>query len=155
MISFNGEYECRLDDKGRVKIPSGLLKQLPSEAKENFFVNRGFEHCLILYPKSEWQNIIAEINKLNSFNEKTRKFRRYFYRGATELTLDSSDRILLPKQLFEWANIDKDITLFAHTNMVEIWDSNTYKTLLDDDPINYSELGEQVMGNINKNAEGN
>src|SRR5438105_2096401 len=121
MTHFIGEYECKLDSKGRFILPASLKKQVPQEAAEQFVVNRGFEKCLILYPRNEWELITGEINKLNHYVKQNRDFIRYFYRGATELTLDSSARLLLPKRLLEYGGIDKDIILFAHTNKIEIW----------------------------------
>ena len=155
MINFSGEHLCRLDDKGRLKIPSAMLKQLPEEDKGSFYINRGFERCLILYPKSGWLNIVAEINKLNSFQEKTRKFKRHFYRGSTELIIDSSDRILLPKQLLVWANLEKDITILGLSNYIEIWDTKAINEFFDEDSSEYSDLGEQVMGKANNDTKGN
>ena len=99
MTNLIGEYECRLDEKGRIILPSGLKKQVPREAQDKFVINRGFESCLVLYHMNEWQVISEEINRLNLYNRKNRNFARYFYRGATELSLDGSNRLLFPKSL--------------------------------------------------------
>jgi len=146
MPGLLGEYECRLDSKGRIKLPTALLKQLPAEADGKFVINRGFEPHLVIYPKNEWEKITADIDKLNNYNRSTREFRRFFYRGASELVIDSAERLLLPKSLLEWAKIDKDVVLFAHTNMIEIWDSETYKNLLSNEPEDFAQLAENVMG---------
>lgn len=149
MANFLGEYDCKLDAKGRFILPSGLKKQVPTEANGQFVVNRGFEKCLVLYPQNEWDKITAEINKLNQFVKKNRDFLRYFFRGATEVALDGSDRLLLPKRLKEYANINKEIVLFAHTNKIEIWAQGEYDNLLSDEPEDFADLAEQVMGNAN------
>jgi MraZ protein len=109
MTQFLGEFECKLDAKGRLSMPSGLRKQLAPESNEKFVVNRGFENCLALYPFNEWQKISAEVNQLNMYVKKNREFARYFYRGATELELDAAGRLLLPKRLCEYAAVDKEI----------------------------------------------
>jgi MraZ protein len=147
MTQLLGEYDCKLDSKGRVLFPSGLRKQLHPEVQDRFVVNRGFEECLSLYPYDEWQNITREIDKLNLYVEKNRKFVRYFYRGATELQLDSNSRLLLPKKLLEWADIEKTVVLFAYANRVEIWDKDKYENLLTDEPEDFADLAEEVMGN--------
>lgn len=152
MLNFLGEYDCRLDDKCRVKMPSSLIKQLPQDDQEKYVLNRGFEQHLILYPKSEWIKITEEINKLNAYEKKVREFKRFFYRGATELSIDSSGRLLLPKSLLEWAKIDKDVILFAHTNLIEIWNKDLYDNLLSNEPQDFAELAEIVMGSKSKNA---
>src|SRR5580658_8540227 len=108
MAGFLGEYLCSLDNKGRVKLPAGLKGQLAPENNGRFVINRGFEQCLTMFPWEEWQKISARVSKLNTFEKKKREFVRYFYRGATEITLDTTDRLLLPKHLMEYAGITKD-----------------------------------------------
>jgi len=152
MLNFLGEYDCRLDEKGRIKMPAALIKQLPQDAQDKYVLNRGFEQHLILYPKSEWLIITEEINKLNAYERKVREFKRFFYRGATELSIDSSSRLLLPKSLLEWAKIDKDVILFAHTNIIEIWNKDLYDNLLSNEPQDFAELAEIVMGSKSKNG---
>lgn len=149
MISLLGEHYCKLDSKGRVILPAALKKQIPTKDEGIFVINRGFEKCLVLYTKSEWSKKTKEINKLNAYVAKNRKFIRYFYRGATELKLDASNRLLIPKMLKGYAFIEKEIVLFAHSNKIEIWDVASYESLIDDEPKDFEDLAENVMGNIN------
>ena len=102
--------------------------------------------------RDRWLIITEEINKLNAYERKVREFKRFFYRGATEISIDSSSRLLLPKSLLEWAKIDKDAILFAHTNIIEIWNKNIYDNLLSNEPQDFAELAEIVMGSKNKNG---
>ena len=154
MTQFLGEYECKLDVKGRMMLPVGLRKQVQPDAMEKFVVNRGFESCLALYPLNEWQAISAEINQLNEFVKKNREFARYFYRGASELELDSTGRILLPKRLLDYAGIDKDVILSAWSNKIEIWAPEKFEALLKDEPDDFASLAEEVMGKVNKGNNG-
>jgi MraZ protein len=150
MTNLIGEYECKIDAKGRFMLPAGLKKQLPPEVQDKFVVNRGFENCLVLYPQNVWKVISDEVNQLNLYNKKNREFVRYFYRGATELMLDSVSRILLPKQLTEYAGIDKEIVLFAFSNRVEIWSKDAYARLHQNEPEDFSSLAEEVMAKKDK-----
>jgi MraZ protein len=150
MTNLIGEYECKIDAKGRFMLPAGLKKQLPPEVQEKFVVNRGFENCLVLYPQNVWKVISDEVNQLNLYNKKNRDFVRYFYRGATELMLDSVSRLLLPKQLTEYAGIDKEIVLFAFSNRVEIWSKAAYTRLQTNEPEDFSSLAEEVMAKKDK-----
>ena len=153
MTNFLGEFDCKLDGKNRFILPAGLKKQIPTEAKGQFVINRGIENCLVLYPRNEWDKITAEINNLNPYKKENRRFMRYFFRGATELALDGSDRLLLPKRLQDYANIEKEIVLFAHTNKVEIWAKEEYEELMNEEPEDFAELAEKVMGNANDQNE--
>ncbi|MCB0371012.1 MAG: division/cell wall cluster transcriptional repressor MraZ [Flavobacteriales bacterium] len=153
MANFIGEFECKIDAKGRVMIPSGLRKQLDPAAQERFVLNRGFEKCLVLYPKNEWEEISAEVNKLNQYVKKNREFVRYFYRGASELGLDTTGRILFPKRMLDYAAVEKDVVLFAYSNRIEVWDKVTYDGLLTDEPDDFAALAEEVMGNAGNKGE--
>ncbi|MFO1371680.1 MAG: division/cell wall cluster transcriptional repressor MraZ [Candidatus Competibacteraceae bacterium] len=148
MTSFLGEFECKLDSKARIALPAALRKQLPPEAQQRFVVNRGFEKHLVLYPTTEWQRITAEINRLNLFVKKNRDFVRYFYRGATELDVDNSGRLLLPRRLLSYAGIQSDAILLAYANRIECWDMELYENLLSDEPADFARLAEEIMGGV-------
>src|ERR1700749_2758582 len=109
MSHFLGEFDCKLDAKGRMMIPSNLKKQLPEAEKDGLVINRGFEKNLVIYTRKEWDKIVEDLSKLNSYEKKTREFIRYFTRGASELMLDSANRVLLPKSLLEYAGIGNDV----------------------------------------------
>ncbi|HFC00548.1 MAG TPA: division/cell wall cluster transcriptional repressor MraZ [Phaeodactylibacter sp.] len=150
MPQLLGEYDCKIDSKGRVRVPSPLLKQLGEMESYAFVVNRGIEDCLTLYPKSVWDEVSKEVNDLNTYVKKNRAFVRYFFRGATALNTDGSDRILLPKKLLEYAGIEKELVLFAHTNKIEIWAKDKYDNVLEEEPEDFSDLAEEVMGKVKK-----
>lgn len=99
MHQLYGEYECSVDDKGRIKLPSALLRNVGGNPPYKFFVNRGFEKCLMLYPEKVWDRIVDKVNNLNSFVTEERNFIRYFFRGLRDVATDSAERILLPKPL--------------------------------------------------------
>ncbi|MEL6356009.1 MAG: division/cell wall cluster transcriptional repressor MraZ [Bacteroidota bacterium] len=141
-----GEFEVTLDGKGRFRIPSGLLKNLGDREDVEFVVNRGFEKCLTLYPKALWQEIRSEVDKLNLYNKQNRAFARYFYRGATEVKPDSADRVLLPKRLQEYAGMQKEIILSAMSGRIEIWAKAEYDRMLEEEPSDFSDLAEHVLG---------
>ncbi len=153
MIGFIGEYESTVDAKGRFLLPSGFKKQLPEADNALFVLNRGFEKCLTLYPIQSWEPLYKDISLLNDFDPKVRDFRRYFLNGATQIELDSAGRLLLPKNLMEYASLGKDIVLVSAVNKIEIWDKNKYQQFFDAmTPEAYSKLANEVM---NKKEDSN
>lgn len=152
MTQLIGEYQCKLDAKGRISLPSGLKRQVPTEADEKFVVNRGFEKCLIIYPKNEWTIVTEKINKLNQYKKEVRQFIRHFFRGATELEMDGASRLNIPNGLISYASLDKEVVLFAHTNKIEVWDKTAYDQMLDGDMDDFGSLAESVMGEMDSNA---
>lgn len=145
MIRFLGEYEATLDAKGRFLLPTGIKRQIPEEETGSFFINRGFESCLNLYPMKNWEPIFDEIGKKSDFDPKVREFRRFFLNGAI-LELDSAGRLLLPKNLMEYAGLQKDILLVSANDKIEIWDKSKYHQLFETfSPEAFSKLAEEVM----------
>ena len=148
MYTFTGEYEVKVDAKGRVRLPSALLKQI-GEGALNFVVNRGFEKHLMMYPSDVWEKKTTEINQLNIYNTKQRRAMRYFYRGATKISTDSAERILLPKSLVEYAGIEKEAVLFAYHEQIEIWSKGAYEEMLNSEPDNFAAIADDIFGNDN------
>jgi MraZ protein len=148
MNGFHGEYEARVDAKGRFLLPGGSKKQLP-EGESRFIVSRGFEKCLTLYTMKSWETIIAKSNRLNDFDPKVRQFSHQFLGVATEVALDTAGRLLLPSSLKEYASLQKDIVLADAIDRFEIWDAVKYKQLFEDfSPEDFSNLAKDVMGGL-------
>ncbi|MBC7616280.1 MAG: division/cell wall cluster transcriptional repressor MraZ [Pedobacter sp.] len=153
MIQLLGEFDCKLDAKGRLMVPSSLKKQLPNVEKEGLVINRGFEKHLVIYPKKVWEGIVAELSKLNPYEKKTREFIRFFTRGATELNVDQTGRVLLPKSLLEFAGINGEVVLACQFDKIEVWSKTAYDNLLDNEPENFANLAEEVMGGKEKGGK--
>ena len=146
VLSLLGEYEVSLDSKGRFRLPTGLLAQLSHPAGLEFVVNRGFEKCLTLFPKVVWDEVKKPVDALNLFDKKNRAFARYFYRGATELTPDSADRILIPKRLLEYAGAEKKLVLYCLRDRIEIWAEAEYERNFEEEEFDFSDLAQDVLG---------
>ncbi len=144
MTNFFGEYECKLDDKGRLKLPAAILNQLGENQSRDFVANRGFERCLYLFPKSVWTMKLSEVQGLNEYLPEVRQFKRYFYRGATEFVPDKADRILLPKILLEFAGIEKTLILTAVGEYLEMWNADAYRDIISREPEDISALAQKI-----------
>jgi MraZ protein len=149
MTGFLGEYESTLDAKGRFLFPAGFRRQLPEPeppAVQQFVINRGFEKCLTLYPIQAWQPIFEKISRLNDFDPKARAFRRYFLNGAISVEPDTAGRLLIPRNLLEYAGLTKELVLASAVDKIEIWDKDQYRQFFESySPESFSELASQVM----------
>ena len=153
MINLIGTYECKVDAKGRLMILSAFKKQLSPILQEGFVVKRAvFQPCLELYPMQEWNKVMLKINSLNRFIKKNNDFIRRFTAGVKEVELDSSGRLLIPKDLCHFAGIKKQIVLSSAINIIEIWDKDSYEKSIDDTAMDFASLTEEVMGNSDDNG---
>lgn len=153
LINLIGTYECKVDAKGRLMILSAFKKQLSPILQEGFVVKRAvFQPCLELYPMQEWNKVMLKINSLNRFIKKNNDFIRRFTAGVKEVELDSSGRLLIPKDLCHFAGIKKQIVLSSAINIIEIWDKDSYEKSIDDTAMDFASLTEEVMGNSDDNG---
>ena len=152
MAHLTGDFESTIDPKGRFLLPAGIKKQFQEGDQLVFWLNRGMEKCINLFPVSHWEPIFAKLSQLDEFEPKDRHFKRYYLSGLTKLEPDSSGKILIPKNLLEHAGIEKDIILVGNINKFEIWDTENYKrSLTAFTPEEYSTMGREVMsGKIDK-----
>jgi MraZ protein len=142
-----GTYQCKADPKGRVKIPTVLSKQLAGARQEAFVVKRAvFQPCLELYSLKEWNALMAKVNNLNRFKKKNNDFIRRFTAGVKIVELDATDRLLIPRDLAQFAGIEKTVVLSAAVNIVEIWDKVRYEKAIDEAAVDFAALAEEVMG---------
>jgi len=143
---LTGEYECKLDAKGRLRLPSSLIRQIGHNGVLEFAINRGFEKHLMMYPKDVWEGKTKKINQLNIYNTKERQALRYFYRGASMIFMDSADRILIPSALIEYSGLKKDVILFSYHEQIELWDKKKYLDMLNDEPDSFADIADDIFG---------
>lgn len=147
MNSLIGTYECKVDAKGRLMLPVAIKKQLLPALQNGFVLKRAvFQPCLELYPMVEWEALMRKMNKLNRFKKKNNDFIRRFTAGVKMVEVDSTGRLLIPKDLMAFSGISKEIVVSSAINIVEIWDKGKYEQAIDDAADDFADLAEEVMG---------
>ncbi|MDZ4715922.1 MAG: division/cell wall cluster transcriptional repressor MraZ [Cytophagales bacterium] len=145
MTFFTSEFECKLDAKGRLVLPSRIKAQLPGDGGQELVMRKGFEPCLILYPMVEFKKVFSKISGLNEFNEEYRKLQRNFLSGVVTVELDSNGRFLIPKNMLAYAQLDKDVVLVGTGNKVEVWKPSIYEKHQISDPGELSKLAGKYL----------
>lgn len=147
MNSFIGTYECKIDDKGRLKVPSSLIKQMENFDDKAFIVKRSvFQPCLEVYPMNAWDKVMGKINKLNRFIKKNADFIRMFTAGVKIVELDNAGRLQISKDLTVFANLQKDIVITSAGELFEVWDKDGYEKVISISEDDFANLAEDVMG---------
>ncbi len=139
MTFFTSEYECKLDAKGRLVLPARIKNGLPETSGNELVVGLGFEKCLIVYPILEFKKLYAKVAGLSEFNPDYRKLQRNFFRGNTVVELDNSGRFLIPKQMLNYAQLEKQVVVVGMGNKVELWNPELYKEQLYDNQNEFSD----------------
>lgn len=150
MNNFIGTYECKIDDKGRLKVPASLVKQMENFADQPFVVKRSvFQSCLEVYPMSGWEKLMHKINGLNRFIKKNADFIRMFTAGVKTVEVDNAGRLQISKDLVQFAGLKKDVVVTSAGVLFEIWDKEVYEQVISTDDVDFAALAEEVMGSIN------
>ncbi len=122
MANFLGKHIHSLDSKGRVSIPSKFRRA----TGEVFIVTRGLDGCLFLYPRDEWEGVIAKFRSLEWTDDDPRFFSREFTAFASEVIVDSHGRIVIPQELREIAGLEGEALFIGAIDRIEIWHPTSY-----------------------------
>lgn len=123
---FRGVNTLNLDSKGRLAIPTRYREMLARHCNGQMVVTVDRDHCLLLYPLPDWEEIERKLTKLPSFNKQARRLQRLLVGHATECELDGSGRILLPPPLREFATLNKSVVMIGQGNKFEIWNEEAW-----------------------------
>jgi len=143
--SFKGSFNYTIDNKGRINIPAKMRKNLSPESNNAFVITRGFEPCIFVYPNDEWMKRESEIGKLQQTDPQHRFFTRMLLQYATDAELDGQYRIVLPKELIQYAKIENEVFILGAFDRIEVWNPEEYKKYLDGQQEDYLTVASKVF----------
>ncbi|NBC23087.1 MAG: division/cell wall cluster transcriptional repressor MraZ [Gammaproteobacteria bacterium] len=123
---FRGATKVTLDAKGRMAIPTRYRERLAARCDGHVVATVDRDFCLLIYPLPDWEEIERKLVRLPAFDRKARRLQRLMVGYATELELDGHGRILLPRELREFAGLDKHTLLIGQGNKFELWDEERW-----------------------------
>lgn len=115
---FRSSSYHTIDEKGRVIIPARFRDALKDE-KENGVMITNMSGCIYAYTISQWEELEKRI--LSAKSARMIRFRRFFLGNSCMCLCDKQDRILIPQNLREYAQLEKDIVLSGNLDRFEIW----------------------------------
>jgi MraZ protein len=147
-MAFRGQFDCTMDDKGRIKMPSALRKQFPAEDEGRFMIVKDLEDCLAIYPMKAWEEQEARLSKLNKFNLKHQQFISAVTVGLTEMEMDSADRFLVVKSLVKYLGTNKNMVLKGKNDCVQLWDAAKHEQYTQGNIANIQTLAEEAASHL-------
>lgn len=136
-----GEFHHNLDEKGRLIIPSKFREIIG----EKFIITRGLEGCLFIYSMNNWEKIVSKLTKLPFTKKDARTFNRFFMSGATVCEFDKQGRINIPSSLISYANLEKECTIIGVNDRLEVWASNKFNSLIEENLEIISDISEDLF----------
>ena len=134
-----GEFEHSLDAKGRLIMPAKLREDIG----ERFVVTKGLDGCLFAFSLTEWTNFEEKLKTLPLSNKNSREFTRFFLSGATECEIDKQGRFLIPNNLRQVANLQKEVIIIGVGTRIEIWNKDKWKSY-SNDSISVEDIAESM-----------
>lgn len=136
-----GEYQHTIDTKGRLIIPARFRDDLG----ERFICTRGLDTCLSLYPMAEWDALAARLKALPTTQANARAFVRFLFSGATECVIDRQGRILLPANLRQYAQLERDVVVLGVSSRAEIWAKEQWDGYAQQAEESFDSIAEQLV----------
>ncbi|MBK9161669.1 MAG: division/cell wall cluster transcriptional repressor MraZ [Nitrosomonadales bacterium] len=128
---FQGAAQLNLDSKGRLAIPARYRDMLLAHCAGQLVLTADADGCLLVYPQPEWQPIYDKLNKLSSFNPKSRALQRLLIGYAENVVMDGAGRVLISPALRNYAALDKHVMLVGQGNKFELWDEARWQAQQD------------------------
>ena len=120
---FSGLTNPKLDDKGRLVIPS-KFRELSDGA---LYITKGQDNCLAVYTASEFAKIAEQLREARVTTKSARNFVRSFMSSAELQVPDKQGRISIPSHLRDYARIERDLVVIGNNNKVEIWSQQLWE----------------------------
>ena len=145
---FYGEHVHTLDKKGRLILPAKFREAANANYVERFFITRGLDNCLFMFPEEEWKAQEAKFKSMPFTKAQSRKFNRLYFSGAQEVVFDKQGRVLLPKYLKDFADIKRDIMVIGVANRIEIWDLHKWKEFYNSERDSFEKIAEDLITDL-------
>ena len=133
---FLGEFTHKLDSKNRIMIPSEFRIGL----RDDFYITKGPENSLVIYTKDEFEKQSRRLDELINENKKNRAIKRLFFSSTVKASLDKQGRILLNKNLRDYAHIENEAMVIGNNLTIEIWDLGQWQEYINEVEVNLSDI---------------
>ena len=139
---FLGEFTHKMDNKNRIMMPSEFRDIL----SEDFYITKGPENSLVIYTKEEFEKQSQRLDNLVIENKKNRAIKRLFFSSTIKTSLDKQGRVLLNKNLRDYANIASEAMIIGNNTTIEIWDVATWEAYINEVEVNLSDIMDSWNG---------
>lgn len=150
---FRGSAIGNIDIKSRLILPTKFRKYILPESNNSLIITRGMDECLYVYPLNEWEKEEKILIEMNEFDEKERIIKRETLELMCEAEMDSQYRILIPKDLIQFANLEKEVVMVGMLDKIEIWNPDVKAKYKLTQTQSYSQIAQSIADRMRKNNE--
>lgn len=135
-VMFLGEYKHKIDSKNRIMMPSDFRQELG----EIFYITKGPESSLVLYTNEEFELRAKKYEEMSFENKKNRAMKRLFFSSTIKVSLDNQGRLLLNKQLRDYAGLKDEAMIIGNNSNLELWDIDNWNKYINEVEVNLSDI---------------
>ncbi len=129
---FRGATKVTLDAKGRLAIPSRYRERLLAVARGELVITVDRDHCLLIYPQPDWEEVERKLAAMPALKKQVRRLQRLMLGYATEFVMDGHGRILLTRELREFAGLERQAMLIGQGKKFELWSEERWNARRDE-----------------------
>ena len=141
---FLGTFTPKLDDKGRLILPSKFRPSLST----GLVLTRGLDRCVFVFPTEEFTAVHDRLRRAPLENKNARDYLRSFLGYASDELPDKQGRIHLSHALRTYAGIDRDVAVVGLGARVEIWDLESWNNYLERNEDDYAQTAQEVFDDM-------
>jgi len=131
---FRGSAPAKIDEKGRLKIPTGFRRLLQERYGRELFITSVMGDSVLAYPLKVWEGIEAKLAALPSTDRTKRRYlERVSYFGQ-EVSMDGQGRVLIPQMLRERAVMEGEVVVNSRLDHLEVWNHSKLLDRFADEP---------------------
>lgn len=123
---FRGATKVTLDAKGRLAIPTRYRERIAARCDGQLVATVDKDYCLLIYPLPDWEELERKLVRLPSLHKQSRRLQRLMIGYATETDIDAHGRILLSRELREFAQLERQAMLIGQGHKFELWDEASW-----------------------------
>ena len=121
---FYGEFEYKVDLKGRVPLPPQFRREL----KDGVILTQGIEGCITAYPQAEWKKLATTLTGGPVTRSKLRKLHRALFATAFKVNCDGQGRVALPASLRQYAGVEDEVVIIGANTYLELWNKERWES---------------------------
>ena len=137
---FVGEYQHTLDPKGRLILPAKFREAL----SDGLVMTKGFENCIFIFSRAEWPKVEDKLRALALLKKQARMLSRFFFSGTSEEVPDKQGRVMVPQNLRDHAELEKEIVVIGVANRLEVWSKANWERYNAAAKDSYEETAEEL-----------
>ena len=132
--NFRGSASAKIDDRGRLKMPTGFRRILTEKYSSELFITSVLGTSALVYPMPVWEAIEDRLAAMPDTDRvKQRYLERVNYFGQ-EASMDSQGRVLIPQILRDSAAVAGEVVISGRVAHLEIWNHERFANRLEAEP---------------------